>query len=320
MSFLNKKEIEAISKKHGFKMDTLEKVVRLLDILTYIQSSDLLSKHLVLKGGTAINILIWDLPRLSVDIDLDFNYNYSKEEMLKYREKISNNISNYLKLNGYTQNPHSKKTFALDSFVYSFTNMNNQKDHIKIEINYMNRCHILEPVDLITKIPFLKKISIKTLNTYELYGSKIKALIERCTIRDVYDVHYILKNNYFNEDELVIVKKCVIFYFILGKTSFIELSNITKDFEIKINTFRKKLIPQHLSSTLRKTDNLNLIEAVDYVKEFIKNFLILNENELQFLNEFKIGNYKPEILFDDEEILSRIRNHPMVLWKLKNLE
>ncbi|MDD4591841.1 MAG: nucleotidyl transferase AbiEii/AbiGii toxin family protein [Parabacteroides sp.] len=39
-----------------------------------------------LKGGTAINLLFFNLPRLSVDIDLDFCQNLSREEMLSQIE------------------------------------------------------------------------------------------------------------------------------------------------------------------------------------------------------------------------------------------
>lgn len=54
----------------GFIRDTLEKVYRLADILEYLNTNPLLRESLGLKGGTAINLTIFNLPRLSVDIDL----------------------------------------------------------------------------------------------------------------------------------------------------------------------------------------------------------------------------------------------------------
>jgi len=56
----------------GFIRDTLEKVYRLADILEYLNSDPILKGKLALKGGTAINLTIFNLPRLSVDIDLDY--------------------------------------------------------------------------------------------------------------------------------------------------------------------------------------------------------------------------------------------------------
>ena len=54
----------------GFIRDTLEKVTRLGDVLEYININPLLRESLALKGGTAINFTIFNLPRLSVDIDI----------------------------------------------------------------------------------------------------------------------------------------------------------------------------------------------------------------------------------------------------------
>jgi Holliday junction resolvase len=53
-----------------FTRDTFEKVCRLTEFLKYFEGHPLLAKHLALKGGTAINLTLLTLPRLSVDIDL----------------------------------------------------------------------------------------------------------------------------------------------------------------------------------------------------------------------------------------------------------
>lgn len=62
-------EIDNIAIELNFIRDNVEKVIRLCDILKYINSEPLLSSSLVLKGGTAINLLVMPIPRLSVDID-----------------------------------------------------------------------------------------------------------------------------------------------------------------------------------------------------------------------------------------------------------
>ena len=40
----------------------------LLDLLPHVAKE----KAFALKGGTAINMFVWDMPRLSVDIDLTY--------------------------------------------------------------------------------------------------------------------------------------------------------------------------------------------------------------------------------------------------------
>ena len=72
---IDKKWLSKVAAQEGFVRDTLEKVCRLTKILQFINSNPLMKDCLALKGGTAINLTVFNLPRLSVDIDLD----YSKE-------------------------------------------------------------------------------------------------------------------------------------------------------------------------------------------------------------------------------------------------
>ena len=71
-----------MAKELGFPRDTLEKVCRLADVLKFMESDEILAKGIALKGGTAINLTIFDLPRLSVDIDLDYCRSIDREDML----------------------------------------------------------------------------------------------------------------------------------------------------------------------------------------------------------------------------------------------
>lgn len=85
MISFNKSYLDRIATEKGFIRDNLEKVMRLAEILKHFHDNDLLAHSLVLKGGTAINLTVFQMPRLSVDIDLDFARNCSREEMLGTR-------------------------------------------------------------------------------------------------------------------------------------------------------------------------------------------------------------------------------------------
>ncbi len=103
----------------------------------------MLAEGIALKGGTAINLTIFNLPRLSVDIDLDYCRSIDRDDMLANREIITERISKYMAANGYILSTKTKNYHALDSFVYEYVNTGGVKDNIKIEINYMLRCHVL---------------------------------------------------------------------------------------------------------------------------------------------------------------------------------
>ena len=104
----NKNELAKVSGKYGFVRDTFEKVLRLTEVLRFIFSDEILSQHLILKGGTAINLALFDLPRLSVDIDLDYVPNSDRDEMLKNRTIITDKITAYMQNEGYALSPNSR--------------------------------------------------------------------------------------------------------------------------------------------------------------------------------------------------------------------
>lgn len=111
------KEINKIANDTNFNKNTCEKVLRLFDILNFVNKSEI-NDFLALKGGTAINLFILDLPRLSVDIDLDFNIMSDKESMFLYRKKIDSFIRSYMENEGYRLSNKSKFMHSLDSYVY----------------------------------------------------------------------------------------------------------------------------------------------------------------------------------------------------------
>ena len=73
------------SNQTGFRPEILEKVWQLMNVLEGINAHPYLQERLVLKGGTALNLFVFDLPRLSVDIDLNYVGMQSREGMISER-------------------------------------------------------------------------------------------------------------------------------------------------------------------------------------------------------------------------------------------
>lgn len=294
-----------------FVKDTFEKVSRLIEILKFINTNIYLKGKLALKGGTAINLTIFNLPRLSVDIDLDYLISNNRSQMLLDREIINKTIHNYLLSEGYYYNPKSKSPYSLDSWVYNFNNTSGNKDSIKIEINYSLRSHVLESKEsLIVNDYFSEKLTIRVLDPLEIYASKINALLNRAKARDLYDVQNMIVSKIFNDVETQLLKKVIIFYAaISSKEKNIDIN--TK--RIDSITFRN--IKTELYPVIKSNEKFNLDETKAIVKSYLDNLLILSEDEKIFLREFSSGSYIPELLFMDQPILDRIMTHPMALWK-----
>ncbi len=76
----------------GFRPEALEKVAYLLRLLDAIRSHPFLKDKLVLKGRTALNLFVFNVPRLSVDIDLNYVGAEDREAMLAERPKIDSRL------------------------------------------------------------------------------------------------------------------------------------------------------------------------------------------------------------------------------------
>ena len=78
-------EILPVVEATGFKADVIEKVFQLLNLLNKLNSHPFLKGKFALKGGSALNLFVFNIPRLSVDIDLNYIGAIEREKMLTDR-------------------------------------------------------------------------------------------------------------------------------------------------------------------------------------------------------------------------------------------
>ena len=280
--------------------------------MAYIRSEPFLFENLALKGGTAINLTIFDLPRLSVDIDLDYTNNSSKEDMLKDRIKIKSLLIDYLRKTGYQLDKDIREHHALDSIKATYINAGGNLDNIKIEINYMLRAHIYEPLIVKTKnYGLIGEVEVRTINPIEIFGSKLAALMTRSTPRDLYDFFYMINANIFNETEIKKIKRCAVFYRAISSEDEMFDFNLVSLDSITQNNIKRFLIP-----VINAKEFFSLPEAKQTINDFFNEHFILDENESIFIEQFKQKKYIPELLYDGDE-LNRIQNHPMAIWKTR---
>ena len=308
-----KTQLAEMANEMNFVRDTLEKVLRLSEILNYLNANPMTKDNLALKGGTAINLTVFDLPRLSVDIDLDFANNLPRDEMMIARESIRNDLRTYMSTQGYATSPRSKAFHSLDSFVFTYQNLGGMNDNIKIEINYSLRAHIFDPVLRNLSVPeWNGGNSVRTLVPMELFAAKINALIGRAAARDLYDIHNMIKFGLFDESELPMLRKCVVFY------TAISQDEIPEEYDFKrMNAITSRKIKTDLLPVIKKGEFVELDGIKKEVTEYLTGLLKLTTDEQQFLTRFKHKRYTPELLFDDISILDRIIKHPMAIWKMR---
>ena len=313
MAFFDKAEMGRRAAENGFQRDVFEKVYRLKETLRFLNTEPILKEHLLLKGGTAINLTIFDLPRLSVDIDLDYIPNDSRENMLKMRKEISAQLKDYMESEGYFLGTGSRKSYSLDAFHFQYVNSSGNRDMIKIEINYSLRAHVLEAdTRKITTNAFGQPLEIMTVSPMEIFAAKANALMSRAAARDLYDFNNFVQSKLFLEQKSML-RKVIIFY------ASVSAEEINKSFDTSgINgiTFRK--IKRDLFPMLKKEEvrnHFDLDQYKDIAKTYIDEFMQVTDSEREYMNCFEKGIYAPELLFEDKVVIERVKNHPMILWK-----
>lgn len=302
------------AKELGFVRDTFEKVCRLVDVLQFMAEDELLSKTLALKGGTAINLTIFDLPRLSVDIDLDYSKMVSREIMLEERKVITEHISKYMVASGYVLSGKSKDYHALDSFVYEYQNAGGMKDNIKIEINYMLRCHVFEEEYRKVNIQWIDSgLRVLCVNPIEIFASKIIALLNRAAPRDLYDISNMIKYEIFDESQRELLRKCCVLYNVIGSEILSDDFRFDAIKDISLRQIKTSLYP-----VLRNNDRFNLEETQELVIKSLSSFMFPNGKERAFWRNFKNGNFLPMLIFGNCDESNRVKKHPMAEWKCNN--
>lgn len=146
------------------------------------------SKFFALKGGTALNLFVQDLPRLSVDIDVVFtDHELDRENALAtIKDELTNAKSRLEKL-GLTVEVRTNKVGDETKMFVS-----DRSSAVKVEVNFVLRGTVL-PIARVTLTPaaqqmFAANIEVPMLALAEVHGSKLVAAMDRQHLRDLFDV------------------------------------------------------------------------------------------------------------------------------------
>ena len=69
---VTREQLQRAASDTGFPIDSLEKVSMLVRLLNLMATHPFPGPRVALKGGTALNLFVFELPRLSVDVDVNY--------------------------------------------------------------------------------------------------------------------------------------------------------------------------------------------------------------------------------------------------------
>ncbi len=273
----------------------------LLRVLPHVQKEDCFA----LKGGTALNFFVLNMPRLSVDIDLTFLPITPREDALQNisdaLEKMTDSIKRAIPNSSIEQKKVKNETRITKLFV------RNEGVFIKIEPNEVIRGTVFpcEERSLVENAEDLFEMSVSAniLSIADLYGGKICAALDRQHPRDFFDLKSLLENEGITND----IRKAFVIYLASHNRPMNELLNpswqdIGQTFESDFKNISAIDITCDELMTIRDTFYKKLVDS-------------LTNDEKRFLLSIKKG--EPEWSLMN---ISGIDRLPAIQWKVLNVQ
>ncbi len=283
-----------------------EEFVRQVEVLLRCLPSIRNQADFALKGGTAINLFIQNLPRLSVDIDLTYCHISDRATSLNHMQECLRAIASEIK----RTNPEFiiKEKLSQESNLIIKLFIFYQRTFVKIEPNF-NMRGTLYPVELgnlsqntkdyfnffIDKVPMLAKA--------EVYAGKICAGLNRQHPRDLFDIKLLLEDGGITDA----IREAFVVYLACDVRPIHEL----------LSPHRLDISNVFQNEFLKMTDIQVSLEHLIQVREELIDCLAksLTENEREFLLSVKNGDPKYYLLpFDNLDQLPALR------WKVLNIK
>ncbi|ERL11669.1 nucleotidyl transferase, PF08843 family [Coriobacteriaceae bacterium BV3Ac1] len=297
-----------------FPPQTVEKVERLLDLLAELGEHPSLKGKLALHGGTAINLFMLDIPRLSVDIDVSYIGAVGRDEMLADRPVVERSIEEVAQSQGYAvsggDGGHAGRTFVLGySSAWG-------PDSVKVDCIYMNRSPLL-PIEP-RETPLRPGVEVTVFSDAELAGGKTKAFFDRIKVRDLYDVCNLGRVlDGMPRDERETARKAILFYASISASFPHGFSQRPERFVDRQREYEGQLLPM-----LRQGQELPSLDTlVAGAHAFVSDYIEPKDDaEQEYLERFAAGDFQPSLLFPDESMAAAALASPEAQWKLRNLK
>lgn len=273
----------------------------LLDILPLV----LADERFAMKGGTAINLFVRDMPRLSVDIDLTYLPSSSRDQALKDIDEGLLNMGKRINKAFPSISSETKRGPGIQAKQIVLVKAGAR---VKVEINQVLRETVFPNIEMdlceAAQNLFNRFVSARILSFEDLYAGKIVAALDRQHPRDFFDVRLMLREEGFSEH----LRKVTLVYLVSHNRPISELLaptelDLQSIFEHEfVGMTNISVAIEDLSQTRR-----------DLVKIFNDS---LTQSEKEFLLSIKDGTPDwPKLGL--EIAVDRL---PAIQWKLMNIQ
>jgi predicted nucleotidyltransferase component of viral defense system len=310
--------LQRVAQETGHDPGTLEKVLRLLDVLQGISGDPLLSERLALKGGTALNIFHFQLDRLSVDIDLNYIGAVDRNKMLAERPEIEAALNRLLAEQSYRVRRQPDE-HAGGKWLSRYSSAIGGNATLEIDLNYMARQPLFGTHRMSSQaIGGSQANNILVIDLYEVIAGKLVALFDRSAGRDLFDARRILA---ISNVDWQVVKAAVLAIGACARTDWRKRT--INDIGVDLNELRRNLsicLPRAYFDDAGGFDNW-VEETVVMCRERYAFLLALAKSEQEFLDGIlDHGEIDADLLNAPPELKKHISQMPMLAWKCQNVK
>jgi len=314
---ISKEKLAAEAELTGFRAEVLEKVIHLLSLMDGFRSHPFLKKRLALKGGTALNLFFFNLPRLSVDIDLNYIGAVERETMLAERPQIEEAIRATCSREGLSV-LRVPKEHAGGKWLLRYESALGQGGNLQVDLNFMFRIPLWPVMNLNSHpVGSYQVAGIQVLDIHELAAGKLCALLARQQGRDLFDSHQLLNHADLKQKRL---RLAFVVYGAMNRKDWRTVS--LQDVDIAADELSQKLLPL----LRRRSEEGNELQAsygrrlVQECRDRLSIVLPFTNSETEFLNLLlDKGEIVPSLLTSNKDLQERIGRQPLLEWKAHNV-
>lgn len=277
-----------------------QQVALLIRVMPFVAAE----KDFALKGGTAINLFVRDLPRLSVDIDLAYLPVEDRATSLAAIDQAMARI----KTSTEQGIPDAKvnATRSVDENIITKLVVRTQETQIKIEVTPVLRGTVYDPV-IAAVVPVVEDMfgfaEMQVVSSADLYAGKIVAALDRQHPRDLFDVRDLLAKEGISDE----LRRAFLVYVVSHKRPIAEI----------LVPSRKALAEEFERGFVGMTTEPVDLTDLEAAREAIITAIVgeMSEEHRRFLLGFKRG--EPDW---DSMGIPEARHLPAVRWKQHNLD
>ena len=294
-----------------FRPEEFEMAVRLLAYLDDVRIHPKLTGMLTLRGGTAINLFLSDVPRMSIDADFNYVGSPDKSVMERDRPVVLTSLQEVGTVQGYeVRKPVN--SYGDSSFYLAYQGILGAPKSMKVDVNFLLRVPLLPPQMTAAKT-LMEGLSCSFLLTHpdEIHASKVKAMIERAAPRDLFDVYQLAA-----EGPLSDLRRRLATVF-LG-----TLDDDPRDLTIESVSWPSwRDLKQSLHPFLKGGFGLQLKDMRARIDPLIQSLLAWDNRQRDFLGALMAGSVEGDLLFPDlPKVAEAVNALPALQWKVANLE